>query len=409
MVEPMTFDLEFPIPFLRSRRNSKWLQYGENVIPAWVADMDFRLAPPIMTALDRLNAEQDLGYPMRDRDRAEYSVSASFARRMKSQFGWSVDVAAVQPVTDLVQACFAAVQAYSDPGDGIILQVPAYPPFRDSILHIDRRLVENPMRDTGSRFELDFDALERQIDSRTKMIMFCHPQNPTGRVFQRDELERLGKLAIRHDLILLSDEIHADLVYSPLKHIPLAMVGADIASRTVTITSATKSFNIPGLRCGVMHFGSSELQERFYRRVPKKLIGQVGITGIDATVVAWDECQSWLVQVMEQLKSSRDRIAERLAAELPEARMYLPEATYLAWIDLSALDLPDSPFSFFMDNAGIAFSEGKTFGAQYKDFVRLNFATSPAILDQIIDQTVNAVQMYKTRSKLKVAGSAANL
>jgi cystathionine beta-lyase len=158
-----------------------------------------------------------------------------------------------------------------------------------------------------------------------------------------------------------------------------------------------------------MHFGSSELQERFYQRVPKKLIGQVGITGIDATVVAWDECQPWLDQVMDQLKSSRDRIAEKLAVELPEARMYLPESTYLAWIDLSALELPDSPFHFFLDKAGIAFSEGKTFGVQYKDFVRLNFATSPAILDLIVDQSINAVRMYKPGKKRKVVGSAANL
>src|SRR6185312_7018327 len=150
------------------------------------------------------------------------------------------------------------------------------------------------LRDDGTRFVLDIDGLAAAIDARTRVMLLCHPHNPTGRVYGRAELEALGALAIKHDLVIVSDEIHCDLLHGGRQHIPMASVSPAIAARTVTINSATKSFNIPGLRCGVMHFGSPVLKARFEARLPRKLLGQPSILGIDATVVAWDECQDWL-------------------------------------------------------------------------------------------------------------------
>src|SRR5581483_1749418 len=318
-------------------------------------------------------------------ERAEQDVKNAFVRHMKRRFDWDTSAGQVIANADLVQGTFATVLAFSDPGDGVILQVPNYPPFRESITSTDRKLIPLTMRDTGSRFSHDLAELKGAVDSRTKIFLLCSPQNPTGRVFSREELEAIGRFAIEHDLIILSDEIHADLVYPPLKHLPIASLSPEIAARTVTLTSATKSFNIPGLRCGAMHFGTPELMARFQKRMPGRLLGQLNITGIDATVAAWDHGKPWLDAVMAHLERSRDRVLEVLAKEIPAIRVVKPEATYLAWLNCERLELKSSAYDFFLEHAKVGFSAGETFEPGHTQFVRFNFATSTQILDMILE------------------------
>jgi cystathionine beta-lyase len=222
--------------------------------------------------------------------------------------------------------------------------------------------------------------------------VLCNPQNPTGRVFSHDELLALGRFVIEHDLIVISDEIHSDLIYPGHQHIPFASLAPEIASRTVTLNSATKSFNIPGLRCGLIAFGSEDLRKRFHKRIPPKLIGSVNIVGVDATVAAWNECQPWLDAVMAHLLKARNRVKDVLAAEAPEVHLHIPEATYLAWLDCSKLGLSTSAFDFFHNNARIGFSAGETFDPDCTQFVRFNFATSMPILDDILDRFITATR-----------------
>lgn len=382
----------FSIPQLHQRRGAKWHRYAGDVIPCWVAEMDAPVAPPIQAVLQCLVQQQEYGYPLRDGDRAEFAVNRAFSRRMQNRFGWTVDPDDVFTCTDLVQTSFAAMLAFSDPGDKVVLQTPSYPPFREAIQGTGRVLLDNPLRDDGTGYVMDLDRLAQEIDDRTRVLLFCHPHNPTGRVFSRTELEAIGRLAIEHDLVIISDEIHADLIYPGRTHIPMATLSPEIAARTATITSATKSFNIPGLRCGVLHFGTSALKQRFEARVPRKLLGQPSIAGIDATVAAWDECQPWLDSMMALLAAQRDRLGKRLRAELPEAHWHPPEATYLAWIDFAAFRFGIPAGTFFLEKAGVAASAGETFDAASGDFLRLNFATSPAILDEILDRMVRAVR-----------------
>jgi cystathionine beta-lyase len=224
------------------------------------------------------------------------------------------------------------------------------------------------------------------------MLIFCHPQNPTGRAYSRAELETVAAFAIRHDLVVVSDEIHADIVYPGASHIPLASLHPEIAARTITITSATKSFNIPALRCAVMHFGAPALMERFFGRVPARLLGSPGVTGVDATVAAWDDGQPWLDEILAYLRANRDWLANTIAAELPGVTMRVPEATYLAWLDCRALELPSSAGQFFLDDARVGLNFGETFGAEYAGFARLNFATPAPILRQIVSRMVEAVR-----------------
>ncbi len=378
---------DFDIPTLRARRTNKWHKFPADVLPAWVADMDFGVAPPIAAALQRLNDKQEYGYAAR-----EGVLAAAFTRRMASRFNWHTDPKDVVAIGDLVQASFSAVMAFSEPGESVLLQLPSYPPFMLAIQDTGRRLIANPMKDDGVRWRLDLESYDAAPDPTARMMIFCHPQNPTGRAYSRAELEAVAAFAIRHDLIVVSDEIHADIVYPGSTHIPLASLSPEIAARTITITSATKSFNIPALRCAVMHFGAPALKAHFEKRVPSRLLGSPAVTGVDATVAGWDEGQPWLDEILAQLKANRDWLAATIAAELPGVTLRLPEATYLAWLDCRGLEIPGSAGQFFLDHAKVGLNFGETFGAQYPGFARLNFATPAPVLKEIVGRMVEAVR-----------------
>ncbi len=377
---------------LLSRSNAKWRQYEADVIPAFVADMDFAVAPAIRAAIRRSVDLDDYGYPMRDGQKADVAVAEAFARRMKRLYGWEAAAAQTLVLADLVQATFAAIMAFSEPGDGVIVQVPNYPPFRAAITETGRRLLPLPMRDEGDRYGFDLEALEAAMTPDVRIFLLCNPQNPTGRAFSEAELRAVLAFAEAHDLIVISDEIHSDLVHAPARHIPFASLGPAAAARTLTFNSATKSFNIPGLRTAVMHFGTPELKERFHHRFPARVMGSVNALGIDATVAAWDEGDAWLAAALSHLGAMRDHLAARLSAEMPAIRFHKPEATYLAWLDCSALGIEGSAFDFFHDRARLGFSPGENFEPGALSFVRLNFATSQEILDEILDRMLGALR-----------------
>lgn len=392
---------------LQSRRNTKWNQYERDVLPAFVAEMDFPVAGPIQAAIERIVRDGDYGYPMRDGQRAGHALAAAFAARMKRLYSWNLAPELVVSLSDLVQGTYAPILAFSEPGDGIILQTPSYPPFREAIMSTGRTLIPLRMRDDGRRYAFDLADLKPLVDKATRIFVLCNPQNPTGRVFTRTELQAIARFVLEHDLIVISDEIHSDLIYPGHHHTPFASLGPDIAARTVTLNSATKSFNIPGLRCAVIAFGSDELLARFHRRIPPKLTGQSSIIGIDATISAWSECGGWLDAAMAHLLKARNRISHILATEAPAIHFHSPEATYLAWLDCSRLELPTSAFQFFLDQARIGFSAGETFDPDCSRFVRFNFATSMPILDQILDRFVTAVK--RTRRHTSSPSAAAGI
>lgn len=391
--EPLAFEMS--AAQLRARRNAKWNQYGPDVLPAFVAEMDFHIAAPIQAAIERIVHDRDYGYPMRDGQKAGQAIGSAFAARMKRLYGWELNPDLVVPLSDLVQGTYAPILAFSDPGDGIVLHTPNYPPFREAIVSTGRKLTSLPMRDNGSRYAFDLSDIEASVDKNTRIFVLCNPQNPTGRVFSRDELTAIANFVLKHDLIVIADEIHSDLIHLGNKHIPFASLSPDIAARTVTLNSATKTFNIPGLRTAVIAFGSAELQARFHKRIPLKLTGASNIIGIDATVTAWNEGGDWLEGTMAHLLRARNHLTEVLKAEAPDIHFYTPEATYLAWLDCSKIKLPTSAFQFFLDSARIGFSAGETFDPACPQFVRFNFATSMTILDEILDRFIIATKTAK--------------
>jgi len=276
--------------------------------------------------------------------------------------------------------------------DGVVIQTPIYPPFLRGVRETGCRLVENRMRTTASRWEFDLDGLRKSVDSGTGMMLLCNPHNPTGRVLERTELEAIAELAVERDLLVLSDEIHSDLVYPGREHIPIASLHSEIAARTVTLTSASKAFNIPGLRCAVAHFGSAELQKRFNTAAPRRSRGGIGILGLSATEAAWRFSDPWLDAARSYLEANRDFLRDEIPRRFPQVGFHVPEASYLAWLDFGAYALEPTPARFFHDRGRTALSQGQLFGTGFEAFARLNFATSRAILTQVLDRMQTAIE-----------------
>ncbi len=366
---------------LRARRGGKWRTHPPEVLPAFVADMDFKVAPAIQEAMRQFVDKQDYGYgQMTD----PVALFEAFSSWMARRHDWRPDPALTRVNSDVVQGLMATILAFSEPGDGVIAQTPIYPPFLRLIAESGRRLVENPLLDDGTRFVVDLEGLERVV-ADASMILLCNPHNPTGRVFERAELDGIATIAAAHNLTIVADEIHADLVFPGAMHVPMATLAA-AAGRTVTLTSATKGFNIAGLRASVAHFGSLALRERFGRVLPERVLGVPGRLGLAATIVAWSEADQWLSDVMSYLDRNRKRVAEW--ASQADLGHHMPEATYLAWLDCRRVEVPGGLTlqQHFLQHAKVALSDGLDFGEPGRGYVRLNFATSAEILEEILSR-----------------------
>jgi len=368
---------------LRARGGGKWRRHPPDVLPAFVADMDFKVAPAVQVALARFVERQDYGYGSTEDLDVLYDAFASW---MSRRHGWQPDSKQTVALADVVQGVVATLVAFSAPGDGVIVQTPAYPPFLRTVASSGRRLVENPLLDAGERFGIDFDGLERAA-SEARLLLFCSPHNPSGRVFTRAELEQVAGIARRSDLVIVSDEIHADLVFPGAEHLPMETIAPE---RTVTLTSATKSFNIPGARAAVVHFGDASLKERFESALPDFLLGRPSRFGSDATVAAWTQSEDWLAELMAYLETNRQTVS-RWVASRTGVGYHQPEATYLAWLDFRSLGLEPDPYTFFIETAHVALSNGADFGGPGIGHVRLNFGTSAEILEEILSRMSHAI------------------
>ncbi|MGF1597688.1 MAG: MalY/PatB family protein [Acidimicrobiales bacterium] len=377
-IEPLELDQ------LRRLTGVKWTRDGDGVLPAWVADMDIRPPACVIDALTDLVGRGDLGYSWRP----QHLLPEVFAAWQKERHGWSPDPGDVRPFCDVLHAIDVALWLLTEPGDGVVLLTPIYPPFIRAVSGSGRRIVEVPLDPDGWR--LDPERLRAAIDDGTRALLICNPHNPTGRVFDDDELEAIARVAVEHDLLLLSDEVWADLLHPGAVHRPMALVGDDVAARTITITSASKAFNLAGLRCAVAHVGHHPLADAI-AELPSHVLGAVGTPGAEAAVAAWSEGGPWLAALRTHLTQRRDQLARRLADDLPGVGWQLPESTYLAWLDLGAYGLGDDPGAELLRRASVSLSSGPTFGSQGDGFVRLNYATSAEILDLIVDRLVDAL------------------
>ena len=359
---------------LRAKRGAKW-QYRPARYSAWVADMDFPVAPVIRSAMQSLLDGDELGYPNWGGPGALSPAAELFAGRMAERYGWDPMPGRVHDLIDVIQGVRATVHHVSVPGDGVVLHLPSYHPFLHTIDEMDRELIPVLPGDDG----FDYDALEARLaETGARVWILCHPHNPLGHCFEREELARIADIAERFDLTVIADEIHADLTMPGRRHIPFASLGDDAAARTVTLNSASKAFNLAGLRWAVTHVGDDRMQ-RALEALPGHYLGAPNIMAVAAAVAAWTEGDVWLAAVVELLDENRHQLGTLLAEHLPGAHYRPPEATYLAWVDCRPLDLGEHPAAVFRER-GVELSPGEQFGPPGIGHVRLNLATSPGVL-----------------------------
>ncbi|MFF2412041.1 MalY/PatB family protein [Streptomyces sp. NPDC058092] len=364
---------------LSNRPGVKWNRVEPDVLPAWIAEMDFPPAPCVREALLRC-VENDLGYPSWDGRPADNPLRTAFAERMRQRYGWALDPCHVREFTDINQGLQAVLGLATRPGDGIVVHTPTYPPFLETITKMGRRLHAVPYTPDNESWAFDADRLNRELEERaSRVLLLVNPHNPTGRALHREELESVARLALRHNLLVIADEIHSDLVHAPHRHIPFASLSAEVAARTVTLTSATKAFNVPGVRCAVAHVGAAEVRAALAN--PSHLYGEPNTFGVAATLAAWREGEAWLSQLRPVLARNADLVRE----ELPSGVRYrTPQATFLAWLDCRDLELDTDPHTFFLHKARVLLNDGRSFGPGGEGFVRLNFGTSPDILREML-------------------------
>lgn len=382
------FDLDrYSRADLELRSGTKWRRYGGDAMAAWVADMDYPIADEVRSAIAALVGADDVGYPDPALDRA---VCAAFSQRARRRYGMVVEPGDVVLVSDVVQAIYLSLLAFTEPGDGVVFLTPAYPPFASAVAETGRTALRCPLVRGATRYEVDLELLASLVRTQgCRLLLLCNPHNPTGRSLTRGELDAIAAVALDAGLVVVSDEIHADLTLAGATHVALASLGPEIAGRTVTLSSASKAFNIAGLRCAVAAFGDAALRERF-DRFPPHARGSVSVTGMVAALAAWEQAGAWLDAVLANLAVNRDLVSSFAGRHLPTAYR-APEATYLSWLDLGAYGLGDDPSTWLRDNARVALSPGPDFGIEGRGHARLNFATPRPVLEEMLDRLDSAL------------------
>lgn len=360
----------------------------EDAIPMWVADMDFEAPPAVVEALSYRAGHGIYGYPL---------VPPSFWRAaidwLGKRHGWDVRKDWMAMTPGIVPALNYCVRAFTKPGDGVIIQTPVYFPFFHAAENNGRRVIRNPLRFDGRRYTMDLDDLERKIDGGSRLLILCSPHNPVGRVWTREELEALGRLAVERDLLVVSDEVHHDLVYSGHRHHILAALSPELAERTVTCIAPSKTFNIPGLATAAVVASNPDLLKKFEDEAESAgfELGQVfGIVGFEA---AYAHGEDWLEGLLPYLKANVDFMEGFLGERVPSIRLIRPEGTYLALLDCRGLGLePAALNDFFLKKARVYFSDGAMFGEEAAGFVRINFACPRALLAEALERIARAVK-----------------
>lgn len=369
---------------LRRRRSQKWRTYPDDVLPAWVAEMDFPLAPAIAGALHEAIELGDTGYAHPG------TLPEAFARFAAARFDWGVEPERVIIAPDVVMGIAEVLKVVTEPGDGVVISPPVYPPFFSTIARFERQVVEAPLVEGANGWELDLDALERAFAGGARAYLLCNPHNPIGQVFSRATLEAVAELAERYDVVVVSDEIHAPMTMSGATHIPFPSLGDAAAARSVVITSTSKAWNTAGLKCAVIVSCSARMQAEL-ERLPDHLVVEAGNLGVLAAVAAFDHGMGWLDELVAYLDGNRRLLAELLAAQLPDVGYVPPQAGFLTWLDCRSLGLGDDPAEVFLERGRVALTSGPNFGAEGKGWARLNIGTSRELLTEAVSRMAAAL------------------
>jgi cystathionine beta-lyase len=379
MEAPLALDAfeNLSLESLRARQSAKWRTYPADVLPAWVAEMDFPLAPPVRQVLLEAIENDDCGYPHPG------PLGEAFAVFAAGRYGWQVEPEQVVLLPDVMSGVAGLVAALTEPDAGVVVNPPVYAPFFTAVREAGRRVVEVPLVPDRDRWQLDLDGLERAFAGGAALYVLCNPHNPTGRVLTRDELAAVAALADRYGVLVVSDEIHAPMTLPGATHTPYVSLGDEAAAHGLTLASASKAWNLAGLKCAVAVAGS-EAGAALAGKLSSSLRYHAGHLGVLASVAAFTEGGTWLDALLRRLDANRRLLATLLERDLPGASYAMPEAGYLAWIDCRALGLGDDPAAAFLERGRVALSSGPSYGTGGDGFARLNIGTSSALMEEAV-------------------------
>lgn len=382
------------IPQRRGTIAVKWEKYPEDVLPMWVADMDFRSPEPVIRALHERVEHGFFGYGY-DYEGSCGPLAEVVCARLEHLYGWKVLPEEVVPIPSLVTGIHAVCRAFGEPGDSVLMLTPTYPPFLTAPAAHGRvcDTVELALtrRERTVEYAVDFDALAAGFHARTRLFLLCSPQNPTGQVYSRAELARMAELCLKNDTLICSDEIHCDLLLGGAGHVPTASIAPEIAARALTLIAPSKTYNLPGLKTGLAIIQNPDLRRQF-QQASAGIVPQVNMLGYAAAVAAYCECEDWLAALRAYLTENRDTYVRYVVERMPQLRTTVPHATYLGWLDCRDAGIPGDPYKFFLNEAKVALSGGKPFGPGGAEFVRLNFGCPRALMLEALERMRAALE-----------------
>ena len=376
---------------LQTHRSEKWRAFPKDVLPLPVAEMDFPVADPIRQVLREMIDHSDLGYLG-----SIPEMGTAFAGFAKRRWGWSVDPLQVRIAADVGVGIVEVLRVITKAGDKILINSPVYPNFwtwctETHLEQVDVPLTQSENAINGSNWILDWDGIEKAYASGIKAHLICNPHNPLGRVYTREELSRLADLAKKHNVYVLSDEIHAPLTFAEQKFTPFLSVSENARAVGITITAASKGWNIAGLKCAIIVSENEKVHETLNGIAPATHY-RASLLGAFASVAAFEKGEPWLDSAMVEIDKNRNLVAELIAAKTPGVGYRIPHCSYLAWLDLTSFNLGEDPSAVLIEKGKVAFVPGVRFGAQSSQFVRLNFATSPQILEEAFNRLATVLR-----------------
>lgn len=370
---------------LRKRKSVKWRLYPEDVLPLPIAEMDFPIAEPIKVALRDMVERSDTGYlgPYPE-------MFESFAKFAKQLWGWQVDPSQMRIATDVGVGIVEVVRTLVNPGEKVMLNSPVYDNMWRWVAEVRAELVDVPLKQNNQGHQLDLDGIEREYKNGVKVHILCHPHNPVGAIFTKTDLAQLAELAIKYRVIVISDEIHGPLVYEPASFTPFLAVSDAARAVGITVTSASKGFNLAGLKCAVIVTDSPVLKEKI-NTMPISVAFRASLFGAAAVTAAYGDSMDWLESVIATLNQNRKLIRNLIDSQLPAIKYRVPDFGYLAWLDLSNLSLGDEPTKVILERGKVALNSGSLYGPKHAQFARLNFGTSPEIITEAFNRITKAL------------------
>jgi cystathionine beta-lyase len=385
------------IPQRRGTGSTKWELYPEDVLPMWVADMDFASPEPVMRALHERVSHGYFGYetdpvwlPKEVYERVVatcrppvYRLAEAVCERMEHLYQWRITPEDIVFLPSLVAGINVTCRAIGQPGDSVLTLTPTYPPFltapRNHQLVLDTLELPLLRRERTIDYAIDFDAFDAAIHERTRLFLLSNPHNPIGRDYDAATLARLAEICLARDVVICSDEIHCDLLLNETPHVPLASIAPEIAARTITLMSPSKTFNLPGLGCGLAIVTDPELRARL-KKASEGIVPHPSTLGYTGALAAFTQGGEWVAALRRYLAANRDLYVSYVVEHMPGLRTTVPDSTYLGWIDCREAGIEGSPYRFFLEQAKVAFSDGASFGPGGEGFVRLNFGCPRALL-----------------------------